>query len=291
VKRIRPQFDASGSTVYGFDSVDLVTGKTDSFESLELAFKSEAAGEEISAHMTEWVDRGWQDCLALLAATRHRRSETALVEGGGNWRDGEESPRVDDICLPDAALESRVPAVGEVLASRKSHFGNFPARAIGISQFSWFVRTGFRRLRERQLASGVSSALRVFVAAYGLGFAPTSFFRLNLDSFRLRRVGEEALSRAEVSSAMVGQRGALSAAATFFLVARFDCAQRGSRQGDHGLLSLYLEAGRTIQEAKLAATAAGLRTHISPAVRDTQILQLLNLPGDEHQVLHTLTVG
>lgn len=283
MKKVRPTISADALEVKGFDLVDLLTGE------IESVMRDPFAPTEVTLHQSSrlqrWSNRGWADCLGLFASCRRR--PTGSVAASPRRRapsDGSASANL--IKLPTVSRES-VPSLGEVLWRRRSHFGPFPSQALPLDVFSRFLALGFAGVMDGMTEA--RAGLTVFLAAYNIPSLSGVCYRFDPILHSLEPVGTRC-QREDVAGALVGQRGALSASATIFVAAHFPHAQEACRS-DRGLTRLYVEAGRTMQKGILAATALHLRTHISPAVRDTQLLRILGLDELTWQVLHTLTVG
>jgi hypothetical protein len=74
------------------------------------------------------------------------------------------------------------------------------------------------------------------------------------------------------------------------LIADFERYQWRYRH-EGALCTLYLNAGQIINEILLLTTLFNFKTHVSPAIRDSQALSLVGLKKDRHQVLYILSAG
>lgn len=88
----------------------------------------------------------------------------------------------------------------------------------------------------------------------------------------------------------MGQRAVEYAATTLLYVLDIP-QQQALIRGDRGFVDAYIDCGRLAQRLVLSATAAGLRTHQTPALRDPLVERLIGVsPGHAH-LLYAITIG
>lgn len=96
--------------------------------------------------------------------------------------------------------------------------------------------------------------------------------------------------RDQMRRVMVGQHVAESAAFTFLMLLKIRELQRDCPV-ERALADAWVDAGRLAQRLVLGATALGLRTHQSPAVRDSELMVLIGSSIKDELPMYTLTFG
>lgn len=267
---------------------------------------NEEPGEE---ELALWQERGWGLSLPSYAWSRSvlyydsgpdeyaRRSEA--LDSMLRERPCPMPPAPDPsaITLPDPD-GCDVPSLGDVIAKRRS-VGAFKPKNVDQEVLAKLLYHGTSKIREcRRLSSSedpqnllisVGAAFDVYVLVYSVqGLAPGAY-RYELEPGKLspKRAGN---LRESARAALAGQPDPTNAAATVLLVADFDRYQWRYRH-ERALRNLYLECGRLMQPLVLVATALGLQTGITPAIRDQLVGALLSLEPGNWQALHTLTVS
>lgn len=182
---------------------------------------------------------------------------------------------------------------------KRRSVGAFKPNTLGPETLSTLLYHGTRKIREcRRLSSGVDtesllisvgSALDVYVLVYSvLDIRPGAYlYEMEPGSLSLKRSGD---IRESIVGALAGQPDPTNAAATVLLVADFDRYQWRYRH-ERALRNLYVECGRLMQPLILMATALGLQTGITPAIRDHLVGAVLAREPGNWQALHTLTVS
>lgn len=139
------------------------------------------------------------------------------------------------------------------------------------------------------LLISVGAAFDIYVLVYSVeGLTPGAYlYELEWDALSPKRSGD---LRESARAALAGQPDPTNAAATVLLVADFDRYQWRYRH-ERALRNLYLECGRLMQPLILVATALGLQTGITPAIRDQLVGALVALDLGNWQALHSLTIS
>ena len=99
---------------------------------------------------------------------------------------------------------------------------------------------------------------------------------------------QEGQFRERTSQLMCNQPAPLLAAFTVVLAARFSRFQ-SQHPGERGLRDLYLHTGRVAQRVGLIGAGLGIQFHISPAVADGGMCELLHIDPVDHDVLFNLS--
>lgn len=136
------------------------------------------------------------------------------------------------------------------------------------------------------------AALDVYFVAYDVDGLPSGFYFYDPSALAIERVS--VLGSTELGAIMrrmlIGQEAPETASCTILFVVDFDRYQWRYRH-ERALRHLYVECGRIAQPLLLLATAYGYQTHISPAVRDKEMLEMLNRTDDDAQVMYTVSLG
>lgn len=144
--------------------------------------------------------------------------------------------------------------------------------------------------RRRTAGPGSSTApveLDIFVLAYEVAELPPGVYAYRPGDHGLALV-QEGQFRQRTSQLMCNQPAPLLAAFTVALAARFSRFQ-GQHPGERGLRDLYLHTGRLAQRVALIGAGLGIQFHISPAVMDGGMCELLHIDPADHDVLFNLS--
>jgi SagB-type dehydrogenase family enzyme len=265
--------------------------------------------EPSDENLVLWQGHGWGLSLPIYAWSRSvayydsgpdeyvRRSEAldSMLRERSCPMPPEPDPSAVTLPDPDGW---KAPSLGAVIAKRRS-VGAFRSNTIDQEVLAALLHHGTSKMREcRRLSSSedpqsllisVGAAFDVYVLVYSVhGLAPGAYlYELEPNALSLKRPGN---LRESVRAAFAGQPDPTNAAATVLLVADFDRYQWRYRH-ERALRNLYLESGRLMQPLILVATALGLQTGITPAIRDQLVGALLALDSENWQALHTLTVA
>ncbi|MGH8350011.1 MAG: SagB/ThcOx family dehydrogenase [Pseudomonas sp.] len=139
------------------------------------------------------------------------------------------------------------------------------------------------------LLISVGAAFDVYVLAYSVQGLASGVYLYEPERRSLSLKAVENL-RESARAALAGQPDPTNAAVTILLVADFDRYQWRYRH-ERALRNLYLECGRLMQPLILVATSLGLRTGITPAIRDRLVGALLARDHGNWQALHSLTIS
>lgn len=256
-----------------------------------------------------WQEHGWGLSLSTYAWSRTVKYHDSGPEENENRVSALRAMLVERSCPPPPVTDSFATpvrhfhhwdslTVSEALSNRRS-LGTFRRGKIKKIALDMLLHYGTRKLREcRHLAStgcirnvliSVGSAIDIYLIVFAVeGLHPGVYlYEPERSTLVLRKLGN---FQTETHQALAGQPDPTNAAVTIIFVADFDRYQWRYRH-ERALRNLYVEAGRLMQPLILAATAIGLGTGVTPAIRDELIPPLLRLDNLNSQALHTLTVG
>ncbi|MCM3920655.1 SagB/ThcOx family dehydrogenase [Frankia sp. AiPs1] len=270
-----------------------------------------SGGEEEPAEedLALWQERGWGLSLASYLWSRSvsyydsgpgeedRRS--AAIESMLHERSCPLPPEPDPSAVSLQAVgDWDAPPLSAVLAKRRS-VGAFRQSSVDRGALAALLYYGTSKIRAcRRAASAekpssllisVGAAFDIYVLVYAVDGLISGVHRYHPETNTLSLV-KAGNFREAAYVALAGQPAPKNAAATILLVADFARYQWRYRH-ERALRNLYLEAGRLMQPLILVATALGLQTGITPAVRDEEIADLLGENSENWQALHTLTVA
>lgn len=132
------------------------------------------------------------------------------------------------------------------------------------------------------------SAIDVYVLIYRCLGLPEGIYAVDPRAMSLNAIRLDSI-RDQARDALLAHPDPVDASATIVLTADFP-RYRWRYRHERALRTLWVEAGRMMQELLVAASALDLSTGITPAVSDSLFLQLLGRASD-CQVLHTMTVA
>lgn len=144
--------------------------------------------------------------------------------------------------------------------------------------------------RRQTAGPGSSSApveLDVHLLAYDVSELPPGVYAYRRAYHDLALV-QEGQFRERTSQLMCNQPAPLLAAFTVVLAAKFSRFQ-GQHPGERGLRDLYLHTGRLAQRVGLIGAGLDIQFHISPAVADGGMCELLHIDPVDHDVLFSLS--
>jgi SagB-type dehydrogenase family enzyme len=285
------------------------SGMAERFESLGIMGEAETE----PPGLIQWLDRGWDEAIETYLASRsvpfiedtvapeerdHARSQAvrALLAEQPIPRPPSAGPAA--VPLPRPAADFGGESLGGVLARRRStpYFSGIPVTADALAAVLW---NGLHMLRvnrsiepsERPLEAlqSIGSAFDTYVLSYdmtGLSHG-CYFYEPERHMVELRKSGQH---QAKFEELLIGQPSPRRASAAILLVIDFSRYQWRYRH-ERALRSLYFEAGRLMQHLLVAATAQGMLTHVTPAMKDTAVLEFLGLPKKTYQAAYCLTLG
>jgi nitroreductase len=228
-----------------------------------------------------WYDRGWGLALSLFE----------------NTRDCDGLRSVPDRSKPGAACSDPPGGsdmlTGEVLRRRCATVRLGSGGGTELATLVTVVAQADRPRQHDRAIGGGLAGLRLFVVLYD-DHAPEHpggvYEVVSSPSWSLvSAVAGDELRRL-MHPILMGQGATDGASATFVLVLDIP-RQQSLIAGDRGLVDAYIDSGRLGQRLVLSATAEGLRTHQTPAVRDPLIEQLLGLRAETAHVVYTISVG
>ena len=268
-------------------------------------------GDEQWSHedLAVWQEHGWGLSLSSYAWSRSVPYHDSGPDEHTNRSEALDSMRSERPCpTPPAADPSAVPLrppdqwqtlrLDQVIANRRS-VGTFRSNKLDQETLATLLYHGASKIREcrrlsssadpRKLLVSVGAAFDIYTVVFAVEGLDSGVYLYELEppALSLKRLGD---FREETRTALAGQPDPTNAAATILLVADFDRYQWRYRH-ERALRNLYLECGRLMQPLILTGTALGLRTGITPAIRDELVAPLLARDNGNWQALHTLTIG
>jgi SagB-type dehydrogenase family enzyme len=290
----------------------LLTGDpqmTERFAALELVG---APGDELPG-VAHWVARGWEEAIETYLASRSALfiEDSVASEQRDQIRSETVRAMLADRPIPSTpmagsnAIELAVPnadadgnSLGEVLARRRStpYFSGTPVTLDALAATLWNGLHAVRANRQGDPAEhplealkSIGSAFDTYVVSYNVGGLEPGcyFYEPERHLIELNEPGDHSSRFEEM---LIGQPSPRKASAAILLVADFPRYQWRYRH-ERALRLLYFEVGRLMQYLLVAATAAGMATHVTPAMRDSDVLAFLGLPSSANQAMYCLTLG
>lgn len=210
----------------------------------------------------------------------------------------ERIPESEAVRLPDRVDLPAGHTVGTVLGRRRTAT-RFRKDPVPAATLAGLLHHGFVHSRRyhipnieedvRNILQGCGFAIDPYIAAFNVQDIEPGIYRYSVSDDRLKVLARGCF-RSAISNCLIGHRESEMASFTLLFVAEFERFQWRYRH-ERALRNLYVDVGRMAQFFILVATAYDLATHITPACRDDQLLELLGLDLDRHQVLHTVTIG
>ena len=188
-------------------------------------------------------------------------------------------PRFDsDVSLEQSLLERR---------STRSYTGE-SLTLRDVSQLLWAAQgiTDDRGFRTAPSAGGLYP-LEVYIVAGNVENLAPGIYQYGADLHELIPIiaGDR---RSELADAAPGQAWVKEGAIVIVFTAVYE--RTTGKYGERGIRYVHIEAGHATQNLCLQATAMGLGVVTVGAFHDEQVVELLNLPGDE-QPLYIIPVG
>ncbi|MET8162459.1 SagB/ThcOx family dehydrogenase [Sphaerisporangium sp. NPDC005289] len=275
--------------------------------------EADAIDDDTGRGLEHWHARGWSHALTTYLWSRR----ASFQDDGEAYRDRQmealatflredgppPSPRraaTRPMVLPEPAPLPETP-VGEVLRKRVTS-RTLHRRAFGDQRLSDLLGHGLARASRnrdpdpadpQRFLFSYGAAFDYYVAVYDVHGIESGIHLYDPSTHALDDLGTvhgEAETRAACKELFIGQRQVETAAATVFVVADFPRYQWRYRH-ERGLRNLYFDSARVGQALILVATACGLQTWLTPAVRDSLGERLFQLAPIDHQVLTTVTVA
>ena len=202
------------------------------------------------------------------------------------------------VMLPPPVLDGSM-SVEEALASRRSR-RNFMDRAITLDQLSQILwaaygitypmpdaRPELRGGLRTSPSAGATFPLEVYVIVGNVDGLGPGVYRYISEEHKLARVIDGDV-RSALAEAALGQRMVREAPATVFYSAVF--YRITGRYGERGIAYAFIELGHSAQNVYLQVEALGLGTVAIGAFIDDMVIQVLNLPDNEHP-LYIMPIG
>jgi SagB-type dehydrogenase family enzyme len=263
--------------------------------------------------VTHWMERGWEEAIETYVASRSALfiEDSVAPEQRERIRSDTVRAMLDERPIPNVpiagsgAVKLAVPDVrangyslGEVLARRRTtpYFSGKPVSVDALAATLWNGLYAVRANRQGNptenpldALQSIGSAFDAYVISYNVkGLDPGSYFyEPERHVVELRGPGDHS---SKFEKILIGQPSPKRACASILLVVDFPRYQWRYRH-ERALRLLYFEAGRLMQYLLVAATAAGMATHVTPAMRDSEVLTFLGLPSSANQAMYCLTLG
>lgn len=272
----------------------------------------ESPNEEAATGVDHWTKRSWGLALDYFLWSRRRTFD----DGTGTKDERSQAARrlltligpppsppvtTEHIRLPKIMLSEILPETENdlraILMNRRSSFG-FAGRNLSLESVAailWSALATPRGCRHADpaeplgLLRSFGIAFDFYLCAYQVTGIDQGCYAYDLKEHAIKSLVAGDL-RPEMRQIVIGQPSLERASASVILVADFDRYLWRYRH-ERALRNLYMESGRIVQYLLLAATATKIRTHITPAIRDSLALELLNLPPERHQAFYVLTLG
>jgi len=199
--------------------------------------------------------------------------------------------------ISDGNPRSEDMSLGRSLEDRRSQL-TFSGRPFDRAELAVLLGRGLRRfIRSRgasadtadvsNLLVSFGSAIDVYVLVYECNNLDRGVYVLEPLGGTLHVVRSEDI-RVEARAALLAHPDPAGAGATIVLVADYQRYQWRYRH-ERALRSLWIDAGRMLQELLMVAVSMRMKVGITPAVADGAFAALLGFEPSECQVLHTLT--
>lgn len=272
----------------------------------------EVVDDEMYAGIRHWQERNWSAAINYYLWSRRwqffdtkadyrTQQETAIqafLEREGPPRSPRTIGEQEGITLAPYIMLPNEP-LGNVMFRRTAAW-TLPERQLPQTQLSsvlWYGLQGVRKYRHLDVESNrlnlilrsFGSAFEFFFVAYNVeNLAPGVYF-YDVSAHKIKLV-QEGNFRDVMQYCLVGQPSVRTANCTYIVVADFQRYLWRYRH-ERALRNLYVDVSRLVQQLILVATAFKVQLHMTPAVRDSTINELLGLNSVEEQVLFTLTSG
>lgn len=271
-----------------------------------------AAPQVDAEGVRHWKERNWGISLNYYLWTR----DVDYADKAATYQDAQQGAlqqywEEDPMPAPRQVAPEKASALPDPLAipevdlgwvmQRRASVGKPIERPLDLQVLSsllWYTTETPRRHRDQKAESSPLEVLKSFGSALNLHFAAydvpglkPGVYAYDLATHTIELVhADDGSLRETMSDLLVGQSSPLTGNCTFLYLtdlSRYQWIYRHER----ALRNLYAETGRIAHRTLLLATAFGLSTHISPAVKDTPTLKLLQADPLTSQVLYTITVG
>jgi SagB-type dehydrogenase family enzyme len=242
---------------------------------------SSSRDEDTAADLAHWRERNWGWILPYYLWSRRPASAPGTTSPS--------PPPAQDqrvgIALPAAqALSGGTLGKAFWARSTTQRPQGEPTALTALSTLLWHAT------RRQTAGPGSSTApveLDIYVLAYDVSELPSGVYAYRPGDHDLALV-QQGQFRERTSQLMCNQPAPLLAAFTVVLAANFSRFQ-SRHPGERGLRDLYLHTGRLAQRVGLIGAGLGIQFHISPAVADGGMCELLHLDPVDHDVLFNLS--
>jgi SagB-type dehydrogenase family enzyme len=265
------------------------------------------AGETID-RLRRWLDRGWHPSLQYFLWSRGRPYVDAADRTGNIRRtviDGylmegppvASDPEGTEVPLPTAADLPSDATLGRLLMTRRSLRAYAPVE-VPSTVLSSVLFHGLGDVRANQVR--LPHDLLDYLKSHGVAFdfhlviyrvdgLDAGVYRYDVARHRLFQIRAGDF-REEMVSVLVGMSSPRTAGWTLFLTVDFPRYQWRYRH-ERALRHLYMASGRLGQRVLLVGQAFGLGTLPTPAMRDGDCCQLLQIDPRRYAPIYTLTMG
>ncbi len=177
------------------------------------------------------------------------------------------------------------------------HFSNAAVNAdeiLSITKYAFEdIRGSIKNARlcnnELKFLQSTAVAFDIYFVTYNVNLPSQGVYHLNIEknSLGLVKSGNYAL---EVSQILQGMKASLTAAGTMFLIAQLKQSSWRYRH-ERALRNIYIESGVICQNFIEAALYYNIQGVCTPATKDSQLLNLLNLSYTEFTPIYSFTFG
>lgn len=268
------------------------------------------ANQSQSEDFEHWKKRNWDECLHYYLwsrlwnfedtkseydEVRQKLGKQFIQENGSPPFPRVASQKALELPGPNAVPDI---SLGELLLKR--HSVPFMAKRQisdeSISSVLWHGFQDARKCREllqenwqENLWRNFGVPFDIYFVAYDIKNLKPGLYFYDVLSHQIELVVEEDL-RSKMQSILIGQKSPKTAACTILFVCEFERAQWRYRH-ERELRDLYVHVAKMAHYLILAATAYDFKTHITPAIKDSELLELLSLDATRFQCLYTITLG
>jgi SagB-type dehydrogenase family enzyme len=186
--------------------------------------------------------------------------------------------------------------VGETLLSRKC--SERPVSNLtGLEELSnslWLGCQSFRDkwrpdLKNYSVFDSYGTSFDFYLVNFSVNGLPLGVYTYVVDKHALN-THHRSLDRRELHDALIGHDAPLSCAFTLFIVGNYERSMFRYKH-ERALRNLYVESGRICQNLILSFTRLGYTTHITPASKDSKLIDLLALEKHKQSSLYAISCG
>lgn len=205
------------------------------------------------------------------------------------------------IKLPSPTATSKM-SLGEVLFNREALLAT-PKRNISQEDLSYILENGLSEYTKHQkldikddILNAVNSfgtAFDILIIIYNVDGLNPGFYFYNPKNHAItpyKLYDDLEMLREQMYTIQIDQLAAKTASFAIALVCHFERYQWRYRH-EGALKHLYINCGQIFQRAMLYCSSLDYKTHLSPAIKDSDILDLIGFDRTKYQVMSILSIG